>query len=80
MEITFLGTGCMSPTKKRNHQAMFLKYRDEGLLFDCGEGTQRQFLFANIKMTKSKLSLQVVKILQETFQSIRSSMLCPYFD
>ena len=42
----------MSPTKKRNHQAMFLKYRDEGLLFDCGEGTQRQFLFANIKMTK----------------------------
>jgi ribonuclease Z len=52
MELTFLGTGCMSPTKERNHQAIFLTYRNEGLLFDCGEGTQRQFFQADIKVTK----------------------------
>jgi ribonuclease Z len=52
MELIFLGTGCMSPTKERNHQAIFLKYNEEGLLFDCGEGTQRQFMTAGIKIPK----------------------------
>jgi len=52
MEIIFLGTSCMVPTKERNHQAIFITYRDEGILVDCGEGTQRQFSYANIKHTK----------------------------
>ncbi len=52
MQITFLGTSCMVPTKERNHQAIFLTSDKEGLLFDCGEGTQRQFKLANLKPTK----------------------------
>ena len=51
MKLTFLGTGCMVPTKERNVQGIFLKYKNKGLLFDCGEGTQRQMNLAGIKRT-----------------------------
>jgi len=49
MEITFLGTSCMVPTKERNVSAVYLNYKDKGILFDCGEGTQRQMNIAGIK-------------------------------
>ncbi|MBN2112208.1 MBL fold metallo-hydrolase, partial [Candidatus Woesearchaeota archaeon] len=52
MEIVFLGTSCMVPTKERNHSAFFLSYKAEGILFDCGEGTQRQLKIAGIKPQK----------------------------
>lgn len=52
MQITFLGTSCMVPTKERNHSSVFLSYKSEGILFDCGEGTQRQLKIAGIKPTK----------------------------
>jgi ribonuclease Z len=52
MEAIFLGTSCMVPTKERNHQAIFIPYKEEGILVDCGEGTQRQFKIADIKHTK----------------------------
>ncbi len=52
IEITFLGTGCMQPTKQRNHSAILLSYNQENLLFDCGEGTQRQMRIAGIKPAK----------------------------
>ena len=52
MDITFLGTSCMVPTKERNHQSIFLSYKEDGLLIDCGEGTQRQLKIADIKPTK----------------------------
>jgi len=52
MEITFLGTSCMMPTKERNHSALFLEYKGDGILFDCGEGMQRQFATAGIRITK----------------------------
>jgi ribonuclease Z len=51
MKLTFLGTGCMVPTKDRNVQGIFLKYKNKGLLFDCGEGTQRQMSIAGLKRT-----------------------------
>ncbi len=51
IEITFLGTGCMQPTKERNHSAIVLKYKNETILMDCGEGTQRQMRIAGIKPT-----------------------------
>ena len=51
-EITFLGTGCMQPTKKRNHAAVLLSHKKENILFDCGEGTQRQMRIAGIKPAK----------------------------
>jgi ribonuclease Z len=52
MQIQFLGTSCAKPTKERNHSAIFLSYGSDGLLFDCGEGTQRQLTIAGIKPTK----------------------------
>ncbi len=52
IEITFLGTSSMQPTKSRNQSAIFLSYKGEGILFDCGEGTQRQMRLAGIKPAK----------------------------
>ncbi|MBI2101974.1 hypothetical protein HYT53_05180 [Candidatus Woesearchaeota archaeon] len=37
MQITFLGTSSMVPTKDRNQIAVFLSYGSEGILLDCGE-------------------------------------------
>ncbi len=51
MKLTFLGTSCMVPTKERNHAGIFLRYHGEGILIDCGEGTQRQLKMAGIKIT-----------------------------
>ncbi|MFH1409005.1 MAG: ribonuclease Z [Nanoarchaeota archaeon] len=51
MELTFLGTAAMMPTRDRNHPAVYLKFKGEGILFDCGEGTQRQFRTAGLKPT-----------------------------
>jgi ribonuclease Z len=52
MELIFLGTSQAVPTAKRNHTAILLKYKDETILFDCGEGTQRQFRIARINPCK----------------------------
>lgn len=52
MEITFLGTASMVPTKERNPSATFISYDSEGILIDCAEGTQRQMRMAGIKLTK----------------------------
>lgn len=52
IKITFLGTGGMIPTEKRNHPAFFLSYANEGILVDCGEATQIQFRKARISANK----------------------------
>ena len=52
MQIVFLGTSSMVPTKERNQIAVFLSYGSDGILFDCGEGTQRQFKIAGISLTR----------------------------
>lgn len=52
IEIVFLGTGCMQPTKNRNHAGVLLSYKKENILFDCGEGIQRQMRIAGIKPAK----------------------------
>ncbi|MBU0469969.1 MAG: ribonuclease Z [Nanoarchaeota archaeon] len=51
-EITFLGTGCMQPTKTRNHSGFLLSFGKENILFDCGEGIQRQMRITGIKPAK----------------------------
>ena len=43
IKINFLGTSASIPTAERNHTAILLRYKDENILVDCGEGTQRQF-------------------------------------
>jgi ribonuclease Z len=47
-ELVILGTASQAPTRSRNHNGYFLRWDDEGLLFDPGEGTQRQMLFAGV--------------------------------
>ena len=42
----------MQPTKERNHSGVLLSFKEENILFDCGEGTQRQMRFAGIKPAK----------------------------
>ena len=50
-DLTILGSSSQQPTRKRNHGAYLFRWNEEGLLFDPGEGTQRQFIFANIAPT-----------------------------
>jgi ribonuclease Z len=47
-DLIILGCSSQQPTRHRNHGAYLFRWNDEGLLFDPGEGTQRQFIFANI--------------------------------
>jgi ribonuclease Z len=47
-ELVILGTASQVPTRTRNHNGYFLRWDDEGFLFDPGEGTQRQMLFAGV--------------------------------
>jgi ribonuclease Z len=50
-DLTILGCSSQQPTRFRNHGAYLLRWNNEGFLFDPGEGTQRQFIFANIAPT-----------------------------
>lgn len=50
-DLTILGCSSQQPTRFRNHGAYLLRWNDEGFLFDPGEGTQRQFIFANVAPT-----------------------------
>ena len=47
-ELVVLGTASQVPTRTRNHNGYFLRWDGEGLLFDPGEGTQRQMLLAGV--------------------------------
>ena len=47
-DLIILGCSSQQPTRLRNHGAYLLRWNQEGLLFDPGEGTQRQFIFADI--------------------------------
>lgn len=40
------------PTITRNHSSIYLKYKNEDILIDCGEGTQRQIRKAKINPCK----------------------------
>ncbi len=52
MKIIFLGTGTMFPTKERNPSAILINYKNENILVDCAEGTQRQLRTAKISPAK----------------------------
>ena len=52
MEIIFLGTGSMVPTKTRNQSGIIIRFGKETILVDCGEGTQRQMKIAGIPLSK----------------------------
>src|SRR5919206_835197 len=44
LSVTFLGTSASIPTVDRNVASLAVQREGETLLFDCGEGTQRQMM------------------------------------
>ncbi len=54
MEIIFLGTSAMIPTKERNHSGILINHKNESLLFDCGEGIQRQMKTIKVDINRIK--------------------------
>lgn len=50
-DLIILGSSSQQPTRFRNHGAYYFRWNEEGFLFDPGEGTQRQFIFANVAPT-----------------------------
>lgn len=52
IKIIFLGTSDAIPSAERNHTSILLEYKNENILIDCGEGTQRQFRKAGLNPNK----------------------------
>ncbi len=54
MQVTFLGTSSGVPTRSRNVSAIAVRLpqRSELWLFDCGEGTQHQFLKSDLRLSQ----------------------------
>ncbi len=54
MQITFLGTSSGVPTRSRNVSALALRFdqKSDIWLFDCGEGTQHQFLKSDLRTSQ----------------------------
>ena len=47
-ELVVLGSASQAPTRRRNHNGYLLRWDGHGILFDPGEGTQRQFTLAGV--------------------------------
>lgn len=61
LSVIFLGTGAAVPTIKRSLPAVMLQLDKEQLMFDCGEGTQRQMMQAKLGFQK-KLSIFITHL------------------
>jgi ribonuclease Z len=52
MELIILGSSAAIPVKERNLSAIALKYKNELIIFDCGEDIQRGIIKAGLKFNK----------------------------
>jgi len=50
-KLIILGTASQVPGRERNQNGYFLRFDDEGFLFDPGEGTQRQMILAGVAVS-----------------------------
>ena len=50
-ELVVLGTSAQIPTGDRHHHGALLRWDDEGILVDPGEGSQRQLIFTDLSAT-----------------------------
>ena len=57
IDVIFLGTGGSLPTKERGLPSVALRRDGKLILFDCGEGTQRQMMHAGLGFNRSTLIL-----------------------
>ncbi|GAA4975157.1 ribonuclease Z [Kineococcus glutinatus] len=53
-ELVVLGTASQAPTRTRNHNGYLLRWDGDSVLFDPGEGTQRQVVHAGVSVTRVK--------------------------
>ena len=51
-EVVVLGTAAQVPTRERAHNAILVLWDEQGILFDPGEGTQRQLTMAGIPVSR----------------------------
>lgn len=51
-KLIVLGTASQVPARGRNQGGYLLRFDDQGFLFDPGEGTQRQMIFAGVKVSE----------------------------
>ena len=54
VRIIFFGTGGSYPSPERNVMSIGIQIDSDVLLFDCGEGTQRQMMMTNVSFMKIK--------------------------
>lgn len=52
IEIIFLGTSASVPTKDRGLPCIIMRRKGELFMFDCGEGSQRTFLYSGVGINK----------------------------
>jgi len=52
MELIILGSSAAIPVRERNLSSIALKYKNEIILFDCGEDLQRRLIDAGLKFNK----------------------------
>lgn len=52
-ELIVLGTASQAPTRHRNHNGYALRWDDQLVVFDPGEGFQRQCLLANLTISRA---------------------------
>ncbi len=52
IRVVFLGTSGSVPTRERGLPSLYIEFRGNRLLFDCGEGTQRQMRIAGLPFMK----------------------------
>src|SRR5260370_17077493 len=57
IDVVFLGTGGSLPTKERGLPSVALRRDGELILFDCGEGTQRQMMHAGLGFNRPTVIL-----------------------
>jgi ribonuclease Z len=55
MQVTFLGTSAARPTVERNVTSITIAREGETMMFDCGEGTQRQMMRFGVSFTLSDI-------------------------
>lgn len=55
LSVTFLGTSAARPTVERNVSSLAVAREGETLLFDCGEGTQRQMMRYGVSFALSEI-------------------------
>ena len=55
LTVTFLGTSAARPTVERNVSGLALHRESETLLFECGEGTQRQMMRYGVSFALSEI-------------------------